>query len=168
MAILPRGLSSDRPAPAASAGGRERAIQAGRDLSYRRERRGLRAASARSRPKTTMSDAAKNMLSNGDYANEFARESKRINSDMGMTKAQRKAQIGALKTRIGVEAGGLTGDAAEQALNLSRQSTRRGLTRSQRTGLASASETLLEASGIEGAEDTASDFEKSLLKFFDM
>jgi len=109
------------------------------------------------------------MLSNGDYANDFARESKRIQSKRGLTKSQRKAQTGALKTRIAVESGNLTGDAAEQALELSRESTKRGLTRSQRSGLASASETLLEAS-VGDIEDTdlASDFEQSLLKFFEV
>jgi lipase chaperone LimK len=143
-------------------------MQAGKNLSYQREQRGLRSLGSRraAKPKTTISDSAQNMFNNGDYAKDFARESKRISTKRGLTKSQRKAQTGALKTRMAVESGNLTGDAAEQALDLSRESTRKGLTRSQRVGLAGASETLLEAAG--GDIDTASDFEQSLLKFFEV
>ena len=176
MALLPQGLSTPGATPSDTAAGTARAVGVAHSLQGLRDSRTANIARSSSRrglrdgkPKTTVSDSAKNMLSNGDYANDFARESKRIQSKRGLTKSQRKAQTGALKTRIAVESGNLTGDAAEQALELSRESTKRGLTRSQRSGLASASETLLEAS-VGDIEDTdlASDFEQSLLKFFEV
>jgi hypothetical protein len=115
-----------------------------------------------------VSDAAKKLLSNGDFAKDFARESKRINSDRGLTKSQRKSQRQGVRTRLAVEGGQLTGDAAEQALDLSRQSQEKGLTSSQRTGLSGDANTLLEASEYANTPDPASDYEQSLLKFFDI
>lgn len=181
MPFIPQGLSSTRATPGDTKGGRARAVgiaqglrDTGRLYSGPGVKRGgsqapmsgLRDRNA-SKPKATVSDSAQNILSNGDFANDFARESKRINTKRGLTKSQRKAQVGALNTRQAIESGNLSGDAAEQALNLSRESTRSGLTRSQRAGLATASDTLLEAAG--GMDtDVSSDFEQGLLKFFGM
>jgi hypothetical protein len=179
---LLQGLSSNGPTPGDTEGGRAKAVgiamglrDTGRLYSGPNVRRlgaqapvpGLRDRDA-AKPKATVSDSAQNILSNGDFAKDFARESKAINTKRGLTKSQRKAQTGALKTRMAIDSGNLTGDAAEQALDLSRESTRRGLTRSQRTGLASASETLLESATGGMDTDLASDFEQGLLKFFDM
>jgi hypothetical protein len=109
------------------------------------------------------------LLSNGDFAKDFARQAKEITMRRGLTRSQRKAETGALKTRLAVKGGNLTGEAAEQALDLARTSTERGLTSSQRTGLTDASSQLLEgAVGANKEGDDASAFEESLLKFFDI
>lgn len=128
-----------------------------------RTRRGLRSSET-----PGVSDSAKKLLSNGDFAKDFARQAKEISTRRGLTRSQRKAQTAALKTRLAVKGGKLTGDAAEQALDLSRTSLERGLTSAQRVGLSSASEQLLKGAAAENAPGKASDFEASLLKFFDI
>lgn len=173
MALLPKGLSTPGATPSDTAAGTARAVGVAHSLQGLRDNRTANIARSSSRrglrdakPKTTVSDSAKNMLNNSDYANEFARESKRINSDLGMTKAQRKSKINQLETRRAVDSGNLTGVAADQALDFARQSAGKGLTRSQRVGLADTSEAFLEAAG--GDTDLTSDFEQSLLKFFEV
>jgi hypothetical protein len=135
-----------------------------KDARTLRRERGLRTGASGG----STSDAAKALLSNSDFAKDFAREAKQINTTKGLTRSQRKAQTGALKTRIAVESGQLTGDAAEQALDLSRTSTERGLTSSQRSGLTDASTELLKGAAGANKADDASEFEQSLLKFFDI
>jgi hypothetical protein len=118
---------------------------------------------------TNVSDSAKKLLSNGDFAKDFARQAKEITTRRGLTRSQRKAHIGAAKTQLAVKSGQLTGDAAEQALDLARASTESGLTSSQRSGLSDASTQLLGgAAGANKEDDDGGAFEESLLKFFDI
>lgn len=178
---LQRGFSSEGPAPASTAAGMQKSLGVAARLNRTRALRGGQLAKARNnarvtrglrdpsagKPESTVSDSAKKMLSNGDFANDFARESKRINSKRGLTRAQRKSQTKDLKTRLAVQQSGITGDAAERALELSRDSTRRGLTRSQRSSLAADSDFLLKTYGEEGPGEV-SEYEQSLLDYFDI
>lgn len=151
-----RGLGSNAP------------IEGGRPGAPRDMRALRREKAAGLRAQGNTSDAAKSLLSNSDFAKDFAKQAKEINTRRGLTKSQRSTHVKAAKTRLAVEHGNLTGDAAEQALDLSRTSTERGLTSSQRTGLSDASTQLLEGATQENAVDPGSDFELSLLKFFDI
>lgn len=143
-------------------------VEGGRGTIDMRALRKEKARGLRTGPTTNVSDSAKKLLSNGDFAKDFARQAKEINTNRGLTKSQRKAQVKNVQTRLAVEGGNLTGDAAEQALDLSRTSTERGLTSSQRTGLTDASTKLLKGAAAENSVDPGSDFELDLLKFFDL
>lgn len=80
---------------------------------------------------------------NQAYAENFARLQKRIVAKRGLTRAQRTSQLNALETAETIRQRGYTGSDAAQAQDLANAATKRGLTRSQRLQLGTASDQIL-------------------------
>ena len=108
---------------------------------------------------------------NPAYDANFAREAKRIISKRGLTRAQRASQLGALETENTLQRAGIGDDdpRARGLRDLTRQSTRRNLTSSQRTQLQDVSGDILKdlTGDIAKEKSPASSFEDTLIKLID-
>jgi len=107
---------------------------------------------------------------NAAYSEDFARQQKRIISKRGLTRAQRTSQLNALETAEVIRQRGYEGSDANQALDLAESATRRGLTRSQRAQLGTASDQILTSLNRENAKEAVVEksFSERLLEELDL
>jgi hypothetical protein len=105
------------------------------------------------------------------YDANFAREAKRIITKRGLTRSQRAAQLGALETENTLQRAGISDDdpRARGLRDLTRQSTRRNLTASQRTQLQDVSGDILKdlTGDIAKEKSPEASFEDTLIKLID-
>lgn len=105
------------------------------------------------------------------YDANFAREAKRIIAKRGLTRSQRAAQLGALETENTLQRAGIGDDdpRARGLRDLTRQSTRRNLTASQRTQLQDVSGDILKDLTGDYAKEKSPEasFEDTLIKLID-
>lgn len=89
-----------------------------------------------------------NLLERPKYDEGFARNAKRIYAKRGLTVAQRAAQMNSLKSSELMRQYGISPDSdqGKQVVDLNRAANRKGLTKSQRVGLADVSNDILDNS----------------------
>lgn len=89
-----------------------------------------------------------NLLERPKYDENFARNAKRIYAKRGLTVAQRAAQMNSLKSSELMRQYGISPDSdqGKQIVDLNRAANQKGLTKSQRVGLADVSNDILDNS----------------------